>query len=102
MTVLSVSDFMNWKDSGKAEEYIFDSDNNDSLTPCFRICMRFHTVSVSRAFRRIMFLEGKNSMIFERVKEVRIHEEFDTVGTVFDIVCESENEREVPARFLAY
>ena len=102
MAVFDLGEFKEWSDSNPVREYILDSDNNEWNTPCrFHTCLRFQTVSVGGRTGRIIFRSGSSSLTLPRVKEVRIHEHFNTVGTVFDVICLSDDGKEVSWRFLA-
>lgn len=102
MTVFDIAEFLDWQKSSGLNEYIFDSDNNDWLTSCcFHVCMRFPTVSVSMAFHRIIFQNGNNYLDLEHVKEIILYDDCDTVGTVFDVVCEPTDGQKKCWRFLA-
>lgn len=89
MRVMSLSDFSEWQRKAGEKEYIFDSDNNEWLTPyCFHTCLRFRTASVSRTSNRIAFRSDGNVLTLRNVKEVLMFDDSRAVGTVFEIVCE--------------
>ena len=102
MTVFGLSDFADWQKRSCLREYILDSDNTEQTADrCFAVCLRFPSVSVSASSRRIVFRDGKNSLTLNRVKEVRLDEDPDLVGTVFDVVCLTVDGKEIVWRFLA-
>lgn len=103
MRVMSVSGFSDWEKGAGVREFIFDSDNNSgALKDCFHVCLRFPSVAVSRTTSRIAFRNGPDCLYLDRVKEVKLYDEYEEIGAVFDVVCKDPACGEISWRFLAY
>lgn len=93
MRVLSIPEFGEWIAGSDISTYILASVNNRDLFPFpAEMTLRLHKVVLSRFTRRIMFVNDADSICFERVKEVHMYDDADTIGTVFDLVCEVPND----------
>lgn len=102
MRVLSVSGFSDWQREAGIKEFVLDSDNNDDVAwGRLHVSMRFPCAVVSRASNRIAFKCDAGCLYFDHVKEVDLHDEFDCVGTVFDIICKLPGNGEISWRFIA-
>ena len=102
MRVLSVSGFSKWQEEAGIKEFIFDSDNNSgTMWERLHISMRFPCAVVSRSSNRIAFKNKAGCLCLDRVKEVDLHDEYDCVGTVFDIVCKNPESGDISWRFIA-
>ena len=102
MTACGISDFAKRLKTLGLREYIYDSDNNPGQeSRSLRLCLRFSSASFSPSSGRIVFRDGRQSLTLNCVKEVRLYENFNTVGTVFDVVCREPGEQERHWRFLA-
>lgn len=88
MKVLSVSEFSAWNNKAGCRGYTFDMENNSRIkTGHMHACLCFRSMRISTSYDRILFFSELGSMVLDSVKEVRMFENSDGVGTYFDIVC---------------
>lgn len=89
MRILSISEFGVWKEEAGEKEYILTTENNKDLFPFpVKMTLRMHEVILSPFTGRICFRNKNDIICFERVKEVHMYDDVDSIGTVFDLVCE--------------
>jgi hypothetical protein len=89
MRVLSVSEFAGWTREAGEKEYILSTENNSGLFPFpAKMTLRMHDVILSPFTERVFFRNQNDTICFERVKEVHMYDDIDSIGTVFDLVCE--------------
>ena len=94
MRTVKVTEFGDWLSRVKPSEYIFASENHpESRIPEIGFTLRFGSAEVSDRTCRVLFRNGENSICIGRIKEVRIYDDRENVGTVFEIVCSGRSER---------
>ncbi len=88
MRVLSISEFAEWTRTAVEKSYILSTENNANLFPfAAKMTLRMPDVIPSPFTERIMFRNQKDIICFERVKEVHMYDDVESIGTVFDLVC---------------
>ena len=88
MSVMSISEFADWVRRSTFVDYIFTTENNkQSGLSNISVSFRFHEAVVSVQTGRVLFRDGENILCIGRIKEVRIYDDRDSVGTVFELVC---------------
>lgn len=89
MRVLSISEFAGWTREAGEKEYILSTENNSGLFSFpAKMTLRMHDVILSPFTERVFFRNQNDTICFERVKEVHMYDDIDSIGTVFDLVCE--------------
>ena len=87
MRVLSISEFQNWVSGQQPSIFIFSTENNTFLeSGMMRLSMHFDRVLTGRG--RICFRNHLDVLYFECVKEVRMYDDVESIGVVFEIICE--------------
>lgn len=92
MRVLTVSEFQDWLRRSTPEVYIYSSSNQASRCSA-RASLHFDRMVVCPEIRQLWFGNGHDSLFFDEVKEVHMFDDVNSVGTVFDVVCEGPSAR---------
>lgn len=89
MRVLSLSGFAEWTRAAGEKVYILSTENNRDLFPfAAKMTLLMPDVIISPFTERIMFRNRKDIICLERVKEVHMYDDVESIGTVFDLMCE--------------
>lgn len=100
MRILSVSEFAEWDRQHAPSEYIFSTENNGwASADCAILTARYSGALIGSGLNRICFRDNRNSLCLERIKEVRMYDDKESIGVVFEVVCAGKRERVF--RFLA-
>ena len=90
MRVLTVSEFSQWHRETKPETYIYATENQrDHGKSNASAVLRLPQMIASPPLRRLCFCSATNSLAFNRVKEVHLFDDMESIGTAFEIVCDS-------------
>ena len=102
MRILSVSEFYDWVHEQPPNNYIFSTENNPSFfDSMLRLSLHFQHVTAIVHPSRICFRNNLDSLTLECVKEVHMYDDRESVGVVFEILCEGGVSGTNVYRFLA-
>lgn len=90
MRVLTVSEFQEWEKGASVQEFIYASDNQKGgNSDIINASLHFNNSFVCPELRQICFTGNKrDSLFFNRVKEVHMFDDRKSIGVVFDIICD--------------
>ena len=100
MRVMRVSEFRQWLASSGCRDFLFDSGNSVCGAGGFELRQRFTDAAVSNFNNRILFKNKSGTLLLTGVKEVHMLDDFE-IGTVFDIVCVTQDGTTAEWRFLS-
>ena len=89
MRIMTVTEFCDWTDQNKPECFLFSTENNRHFKPYgVQIRERFSSLTRSASSDRLCFRNQSGTLCLEHVKEVRMYDDRDSIGIVFDVVCD--------------
>ena len=90
MRVLTVPEFYEWSIKTRPTYYIVSTENNPHTKALgFYVGMRFMSMLHSSSLNRICLQNDSGVICLEQVKEVHMYDDVESVGVVFDVVCET-------------
>ncbi len=101
MKKMKVSEFHDWLNRQSMTEYILASINQSrAMPPVVDLVLRFDTLAVDEAGRRLCFSGPRGSVCFNAVREVQLYDKHDSAWIEINIIC--KNNREEGYCVLAY
>jgi len=88
MRVLTVPELHEWVRVHSPDCYVFSAENNMQLVLSgLHIKERFYDLIYSASTDRLCFRNSTGTLCLEHVKEVHMFDDIESIGIVFDIVC---------------
>ena len=96
MRVLTVSGFNEWARDFAPSYYVYSSENNRALKALgITMSEHYRSMSVSSSLTRICFRNTNGTLCLENVKEVHMYDDRESIGVVFDVVCNTGSGRRI-------